>query len=176
MGPTWVLSVPDGPHVGPMNLAIRVETHLPQTEIPGPLFLIMMLWCGNAFHFHMSLTFCKALQWRDNERDGVSNHQPHECLLNHLFRRRSKKTSKLRVTGLCAGNSPGTAQMASNTENVSIWWCHHALELFFSWWCYDMVILSMSLIVCKGKPVVASGSSHKGPVMPGFDIFFLMSA
>ena len=23
MGPTWVLSVPDGPHVGPRNLAIR---------------------------------------------------------------------------------------------------------------------------------------------------------
>ena len=43
--------------------------------------------------------------------------------------RRSKKTSKPRVTGLCAGNSPETgefpAQMASNTENVSIWWRHH---------------------------------------------------
>ena len=24
MGPTWVLSAPYGPHVGPMNLAIRV--------------------------------------------------------------------------------------------------------------------------------------------------------
>ena len=24
MGPTWVLSAPDGPHVGPINLAIRV--------------------------------------------------------------------------------------------------------------------------------------------------------
>ena len=40
-----------------------------------------------------------------------------------------KKTSKLRVTGLCAGNSPGTgefpAQMASNAENFSIWWRHH---------------------------------------------------
>ena len=24
MGPTWVMSAPDGPHVGPMNLAIRV--------------------------------------------------------------------------------------------------------------------------------------------------------
>ena len=24
MGPTWDLSAPDGPHVGPMNLAIRV--------------------------------------------------------------------------------------------------------------------------------------------------------
>ena len=23
MGPTWVLSAPDGPYVGPMNLAIR---------------------------------------------------------------------------------------------------------------------------------------------------------
>ena len=22
-GPTWVLSAPDGPHIGPMNLAIR---------------------------------------------------------------------------------------------------------------------------------------------------------
>ena len=42
-----------------------------------------------------------------NERDNVSNHQPQDCLLNHLFGRRSKKTSKLRVTGLCAGNSPG---------------------------------------------------------------------
>ena len=45
------------------------------------------------------------LQWRHNERDGVSNHQHHDCLLNGLFRRRSKKTSRLRVTGLCAGNS-----------------------------------------------------------------------
>ena len=60
------------------------------------------------------------LQWRHNERDGVSNHQPSDCLLNRLFRRRSKKTSKLRVTGLCAGNSPVTgeipAQKASNAE------------------------------------------------------------
>ena len=59
----------------------------------------------------------------------VSNHQPHDCLLNRLFRRRSKETSKRRVTGLCARNSPGTgefpAQRASNAENVSIWWRHH---------------------------------------------------
>ena len=68
-------------------------------------------------------------QWRHNGCDGVPNHQPHHCLLNRLFRRRSKKTSKLRVTGLCAGNSPVTdefpAQMASNAKNVSIWWRHH---------------------------------------------------
>ena len=56
-------------------------------------------------------------------------------LLNRLFERKSKKTSKLRVTGLCAGNSPrGTgefpAQMASNAENVSIWWRHHEQSLY----------------------------------------------
>ena len=43
------------------------------------------------------------LQWRHNGYDDVSNHQPPGCLLNRLFRRGSKKTSKLRVTGLCAG-------------------------------------------------------------------------
>ena len=34
-----------------------------------------------------------ALQWRHNGRDSVSNNQSHHCLLNGLFRRRSKKTS-----------------------------------------------------------------------------------
>ena len=46
-----------------------------------------------------------------------------------LFRRISKKTSKLRVTSLCEWNFPVTgefpAQRASNAENVSIWWRHH---------------------------------------------------
>ena len=72
-----------------------------------------------------------SLRWRHNGCDGVSNHQPHDCLLNRLFRGRSKKTSKLHVTGLCAENSPGTgefpAQMVSYAENVSIWWRHHII-------------------------------------------------
>ena len=64
-----------------------------------------------------------SLQWRHDGHDSISNHQPHNCLLNRLFRRISKITSKLRVTGLSEGNSPEfAAQMASNAENVSIWW------------------------------------------------------
>ena len=47
-----------------------------------------------------------ALQWRHNGCDSVSNHQPHHKI-SGLFRRRSKKTSKLHVTGLCAGKSSG---------------------------------------------------------------------
>ena len=97
--------------------------------------------------------------------NSASNHQSHDCLLYRLFRRRSKKTSKLCVTGLCAGNSPGTgefpAQMASNAENVSIWWRHHYMET-----------LSVILAQCKEtpQPFVREirrspfDSPHKGPV------------
>ena len=66
-------------------------------------------------------------------RDGVSNNQPHACLLDSLFGCKSMKISKFRVTGLCARNSPETgdfpAQMASNAENDSIWWRHHVLMI-----------------------------------------------
>ena len=72
------------------------------------------------------------IQWRHNGRGGVSNHHPDNCSLNCLFIRRSKKTSKLLVTGLCAGNSPATgefpAQRASNAKDVSIWWRHHNIS------------------------------------------------
>ena len=75
---------------------------------------------------HQETSYRRSLQWRHNGLDCVSSHH---CLHNRLFKRRSKKTSKLCVTGLCAGNSPVTGdfpvQMASNAENASIWWRHH---------------------------------------------------
>ena len=67
-------------------------------------FIMLFMWSQ-----HTSIpssSFCCAW-WRHNDHDGVSNHQSHGCLLNRLFRRRSKKTPKLRVTGLCVGTSPG---------------------------------------------------------------------
>ena len=98
----------------------------------------LVLDCSNSIEISLSFQCGRmvynanvvvTLQWRHNEQDNVSNHQPHDSLLNRWFRHRSKKTPKLRVTGLCARNSPGTgefpAQMASNAENVSIWWHHH---------------------------------------------------
>ena len=48
-----------------------------------------------------------------------------------VYSNADKKKSKLRVTGLCAGNSPATGefhlQMAIHAENVFIWWRHHAV-------------------------------------------------
>ena len=96
---------------------------------PYPSGLLHCQWGSHGIGPVTVKDMINTLRWRHNERDGVSNHQPHDCLLNRLFGRRLKKTSKLRVTGLCAGNSPVTgefpAQMASNAENVSIWWRHH---------------------------------------------------
>ena len=85
---------------------------------PAHMIIFLTILKG-AWWWHVSL------QWRHNECDGVPNHQPHDCLLNPLFRHRSKNTSELRVTGLCAGTGEFPAQMASNAENVSIWWRHH---------------------------------------------------
>ena len=89
-----------------------------------------------------------ALQWRRNERDGVSNHQPHDCLQNRLFWRRSKKTSKLRVISLCEGNSPVTgefpAQRTSNAENVSGSWRHHVVV------CHAVRVLCVSPSIHNG--------------------------
>ena len=104
--------------------------------------ILSVLWLVEIISQHnwiMSCSMCRVLtqtanhnslgDWRHNEHDGVSNHQPHDCLFNRLFRRRSKKISKLRVTGLCEGNPQVTgefpSQRASNVENVSIWWRHH---------------------------------------------------
>ena len=59
----------------------------------------------------------------------VASHRRLDCLLNSLCGRKSKKTSKLYVTGPCEWNSPVTrefpAQRASVAENVSVWWRHH---------------------------------------------------
>ena len=69
----------------------------------GELFVIKLWWCVNHVHTCGDLL----IHWRNNDHDGVSDHQPHGCLLKRLFRRWSKKTSKLHITGLCVGTSPG---------------------------------------------------------------------
>ena len=124
---------------------------------------IYIFTAGEVKSHHISLY---TSQWHHNERDGVSNHRRLHCLLSRLFRCRSKKTSKLRVTDICAGNSPVTGefstQRASNAENVSIWWRRHAMSVSahrivslreFIWWgfAWQIVIfwlLLQTVIIC----------------------------
>ena len=117
---------------------------------------------------------CCPLQWRHNDRDDVSNHQPHDCCLTVYSRRRSKKTPKLRVTGLCAGNSPVTgefpAQRASNAKNVSIWW-HHQVFDKKSWHAYFLSTGQKNKYLiflpnCRSRNICHFFSGMSMPYMP----------
>ena len=91
------------------------------------------------------------LQWRHNRRDSISNDQPRDCLLNRLFRRRSKKTSKLRVTGLCAGNSPGTDEFPAVTNGQLRGKCFHLIMSSCQESCYELCIShQIDLMVAVG--------------------------
>ena len=86
------------PFVHPWDLAVNLASFNTKNRI----FMVLIL----SLETHDRLIL--AWQWRHNGRDGVSNHQPHYCLLSRLFWSRSKKTSKHRVIGLCAGIPPVT--------------------------------------------------------------------
>ena len=75
---------------------------------------------------------CRPLQRRHNQSKGVSNHQRPDCLLNGLFRRRSKNTKAHHhwpLWGEFTGDLWISITRASNAENISIWWRHHVIEI-----------------------------------------------
>ena len=96
-------------HTGPHNynpcrdycsLDIKNDSHFmsfPITErvqksvlVKGSCSCILYIqYCGFWWPGEASKSIA-SLRWRHNGRDGVSNHQPHDCLLNLLFGRRSK--------------------------------------------------------------------------------------
>ena len=76
------------------------------------------------------------LQWRHNERDGASNHHPHDCLPNRLFRHRSKKTSKLRITGLWWGihRWPVNSPHKGPAKRIFIFIFDDVIMMYQVWW------------------------------------------
>ena len=68
-----------------------------------------------------------SLQWRHDEHDSVSNHKPHACLLNRLFKAQIKENIKA-PRHWWPVTSEFPAQRASNAENISIWWRHHDIR------------------------------------------------
>ena len=104
-------------HFFSLNMLLSKQAKLPVTDTRVSLKLLCpfrictlfgcaMLCCGyiirplsrpmwHIYPYLSRLLKWYSLQWRHNGRDGVSNHQPFDCLLDGLFRRRSKKTPKL---------------------------------------------------------------------------------
>ena len=80
------------------RIAFLVGSRCPSWTVAWPNTVVD---ANQLISYHIDILIW-TLQWRQNKRDGVSNHRcPH-----YLLRCRSKKTSKFRVTGLCKGNSP----------------------------------------------------------------------
>ena len=109
-----------------------------------------------------------SLQWRHNERDDVSNNCRLDCLLNRLFRRRSKKTPKFYVIVLCEGNSPVTwiphTNKASNPAIVSIWWRHHDKHLGFCYYTKQRTITESGSLLWLSIVYIPSHKTVMGSV------------
>ena len=102
--------------------------------------------------WHMNIP----LQWRHNGRDGVSNQQRFDGLLNRLFMHRSNKISKLRVTGLCDGNplltdgsphkGPVTRKKFLFDDVIMSWVMPDEIYIFLSDSCVNNSIQATSII------------------------------
>ena len=152
--------------------------------LDGVVWLKQCPWSGSQWYGKY------ILQWRHNERNGVSNHRRPGCLLNHLLRCRSKKTSKLRVTELCERNplvdfphkGPVTRKMFpfdnvimrpifTTTVCIFIGMHYHPKILTHQLGCFlsqlntcsrcDMETFSAQLVLCKVNPTVTDGSPTK---------------
>ena len=99
-----------------------VSNHLQHSCVFNNLFRIQKL---TLFLAHHSDVIMSAMASQIN---GVS------FVYSAVYSGADKKTSKLRGTGLCEGNSLVTGefpvQRGSNAENDSIWWRHH---IFVRW-------------------------------------------
>ena len=116
------------------EICVIVGSHPEQTIAesftynPRSVLILYMYVCVCVFVSRMVWTF----QWRHKERDGVSNYQPHNYLLNVYRgtdpRNYQSAASLVSVSGTSPVTGEFPAQRASYVENVSIWWRHHELK------------------------------------------------
>ena len=134
---------------------------------------------------YFSDIYC-TLQWRHNGRDVISNHRRLDCVLNGLFRRKSKRTSKLRVTAFVRGihRWPGNSlHKGSVTQEMFpfddvIMTCPKSLIFFCGKWLDMMPLYSLSLLCHFTDSILASNyvyvsssiSSYRVTVRKWYDI------
>ena len=136
---------------------------------------IVIIYFATSYRHHMIVMAFIAMtsQWAGWCHKSLAS----RLFTQRLFGCRSKKTSKPRVTGLCAGNSPGTGefpvQMASTAETVCIRWCHHvsnpsnstACSTACSGWQQSKYQRSTALAQLSAIHWGSVDSPDKGPVM-----------
>ena len=105
---------------------------------------------GNKHIFKIATQMARTLRWRSIRHGGVSNRQPHLTIVYSTVysgadQRKHQSSASL---AFVRGNSPGTgefpAQMASNAENISIWWRHHGS---MTWSTHVVILCTFHVLV-----------------------------
>ena len=115
----------------------------------GEIHIYLCTSLGIVFMLHNRSHICH------KEYDVVPNQRRLDCLLNRLFRHRSKKISKLRVTGLCDGNSPVTAELPAKGPVTRKMFPFH--DVFMNQW-----HLHVSLSQTGGRVICLESHGDKG--------------
>ena len=116
---------------------------------------LICMWCVWSA-VSVKKVYLLPLQWRHNDRVGVSNHRRLDCLLNRSFRPRSKKTSKLRVTGLCEGNSPVAGEFPAQRARNAKMFPFDDVIMHCHYWGLDHFVKSMLRSMVKTISTLAS--------------------
>ena len=142
------------------------------------MLIILILSCSTSLHERVIIRYLFRIVWSHyndvimSDMTSQNTSQPHDCLLNRLFRRRSKKTSRLRVTGLCMGihqwpvNSPHkwpvTRKMSPSDDVIIFGEILHSICLHLAVTIYTLGIIGTnSSIVFHWIPLPLSDNNHK---------------
>ena len=79
----------------------------------------------------------ESLQWGHHERDGVSNHQPHDCLRNRLFKGQIQENIEASLYWPLWGESTGDRWIARTKDQLRGKCFHFMTSL---WMCWMVVI------------------------------------
>ena len=135
MGPTWVLSAPDGSHVGPMNLAIRAVQEI---VIHSSMWRKIKFIKFGRLHWFSNQHWLRSWPY-DTEISGdklstVKSHEHHtvwavQCF---AFRLNRKKILKLHTVGSLCVESTGQqwfpSQRSRNADSTCMSWRHQLLN------------------------------------------------
>ena len=154
MEPTWVLSAPGRPHVGPMNLAIRVS-------------VVMLLLCLE--YFLQIAYFLGLIQMRF-----IKINKSISVIKVHAFYLVNSEYNYLcffclffyqRLWWTHATDLVISQWVASKTRNDKA-------QTMCTWWRHQMETFSALLALCAGTSPVAGEFPAQRPMTRNFDVFF----
>ena len=126
----------------------------------------------------------KSFRWRHNGRGGVSNHQPHDCLLNRLYRRTSTRHQSCASLAFVWGirrwphKWPVTWKMFPFEDAIMVRWrpvqlmfntMRHAVHSEVGRFGISHLVLCLCMLIHFPTLVMKSGVHHLGRKTMGYN-------